>query len=107
MNPLELLRCPCCAARLINGEPQLYETLVEHCTDPNGDFGRPGPRPTLVCSWAACPTRAAGTFWAHDGEGPFVSFFGCTGGIRWIDGIKTPIGSWWRDRDEADATARH
>ncbi|KKN13657.1 hypothetical protein LCGC14_1004290 [marine sediment metagenome] len=95
MNPLHLLRCPKCAARLIKSAPRRYETLVEHCTDPNGDFGDPGARPTLQCSWPGCQTHGIGAYWAQDGEGPFVKVF--MSGIRWIDGNSGPLESFHRD----------
>jgi len=104
MNPLHLLRCPCCAARLIKSTWRRYETLVEHGTDPNGYFGDPGPRSTLVCSWENCPTHTVGAYWALDGEGPFVNQIVNT--IQWIDGLDEPIGSWWRGRKAATRSKR-
>lgn len=100
-SPLQAFRCPHCAARLADGGDRLYETLVEHATDPNGEFGDPGARPTLVCSWKACPTHRADIFWSAEGEGPYRGDYRV--GIRWIGNINKPLGSWFREYAEKQA----
>lgn len=94
MNPLNLLRCPCCAARLVSGPGAQYETLAEHCCDPDGDVP---VRSTLVCPYRKCATHTIDAFWTPAGEGPYCAVFG--NDIRWIDGSSNAIGSWHRNYD--------
>ena len=59
----ELYYCPFCKKKLFEGKKELYETLVEHVTDPNGEMGDPGPRITYRCSCVF----SAGCFQGYDG----------------------------------------
>lgn len=60
VTPENRVVCPLCGKRLAYGEPRKYETLTEHCSDPNGDYPE---RPTVVCTNPACVTFGRG-FWA-------------------------------------------
>jgi hypothetical protein len=56
------MKCPKCRKTLILTESRVYETLVEHVCDPNGESL---PRPTYVCPRGCFGDDA---FWGIDGE---------------------------------------
>jgi hypothetical protein len=60
------LYCPRCLSPLIKGEgTRIYQTLVEHVSDPNGTVY---PKEYFICSNNDCPTRIDDDFWEWYGD---------------------------------------
>ena len=65
---LKNLVCPLCGEKLKAGELRNYETLCEHCFDPNDETER--LRRTFVCVNKTCRAHGNG-FWGYDGGNYF------------------------------------
>jgi len=62
----EPMFCPRCLSPLILGKDlRVYETIVEHVTNPNGF---PIPKEFYICSNNSCLTRKYGIFWDFYGD---------------------------------------
>jgi hypothetical protein len=60
------LYCPRCLSPLVYGEgTRIYQTLVEHVSDPNGTIY---PKSYLICSSSKCPTRINDDIWEEYGD---------------------------------------
>lgn len=66
--------CPACNTALIPGKLKCYETLSEHCSDPNAE--RNYFRETWECPNKKCLVHKSGGFYGFEG-----SFYGGNGGI--------------------------
>ena len=81
------MQCPACHAELVPGDPEKYQTLNEHVSDPNGECP---PRATCRCPKATtgdafCPMIG---FWDPDGD-----YYG--GFICRIPDHSEALGSMW------------
>ena len=69
INKNEFGVCPICGTDLVLSDYMLYETLEEHCFDPNEEYYPRPMRPTCSCPNESCKTYGKGcwTFWFFDG----------------------------------------
>jgi hypothetical protein len=88
--------CPLCGTPVVYGEPQRYETLCEHVSDPNGESPI---RKTVKCPNLKCPASAG--WWGCAEGGYYDGWRNRPDGITWnipniiqpyrIDAKKAPM----------------
>jgi hypothetical protein len=89
--------CPFCKKPLRKGKDEYYQTLVEHCTDPNEEEYTIEPRETWKCTCCF----SSGMFWGSNGE-LFSNSSLSTGQREILHKMKTysALGSEIREIDE-------
>jgi hypothetical protein len=89
--------CPFCKKPLRKGKDEYYQTLVEHCTDPNEEENTIKPRETWKCNCCF----SLGCFWSFEGE-LFTKWDLPKGNRELIRKTKftSCLGSVWRKIDE-------
>lgn len=68
-----MYKCPNCKNILYKGKDKRYETLLEHCSDPNKYYySQPPLRETFVCRTKKCKNNKSYIFWDGIEGGAFV-----------------------------------
>ena len=63
------MKCPKCKKELVSGKEKRYETLVEHCIDPNRYYHEAPPlREAYYCKTKKCANNDKCIFWNYHGE---------------------------------------
>ena len=63
------MHCPKCKQKLILGKSKRYETLVEHCSDPNKYYYEAPPlREAFYCKTKRCTNNDKHIFWNMYGD---------------------------------------
>ena len=95
------MKCPFCKSDLIDGELKRYETITEHCFDPNkSEYPL---RPTFICSGNCSLSK--NSFWADGGSFYSSKYFDREEAKPFNEHSFSAIGSWEEYQDKKNKFA--